>query len=137
MSKGKRYGDEPKLNYKKVFAVAIACVVIVMCIIMLKKVLTKAKNTKPIEIINYFTLYEDEKWGILGSNGEKVIEPMYSELLVVIDKNKDIFLCTYDVNEEDGTYKTKVINKNNEEIFTEYEKVEALENFDEVRKYVV
>lgn len=133
MSKGRRYSGEAKLNLKKVFAVLIAFVVLIMGIIMLKKVLTKAKNTKPLEINNYFALYKDNKWGILGSNGEAVIEPMYQEMPIVIDKNKDVFLCTYDIDDIQNTYKTKVVNSKNEEIFTEYEKVEALENYDEAQ----
>ncbi len=131
MSKGKRYDGETKLNLKKVFAVIIAFVVIIMAIIMLVKVLTKAKNTKSIDIVNYFALYNEQKWGILGSNGEIVVEPMYQEMPIVIDSSKDVFLITYDINEEEGTYKTKAINKNNEEIFTNYDKIEALENYDE------
>ena len=130
MSKGKRYDKEAKLNYQKVFAVIIAFVVIIMAIIIIKNIITKAKSTKPLEIADYVAFYKDEKWGILGSNGEIVIEPMYQEMIIVVDKSKDVFLCTYDINEEDGTYKTKVINKNNEEIFVGYEKVEALENYD-------
>ena len=131
MSKGRRYNGEAQLNLKKVFAVLIAFIVFIMAIIMLKNVLTKAKNTKPLEIINYFALYKDDKWGILGSNGETVIEPMYQEMPIVIDSSKDIFLCTYDIDEIQNTYRTKVINSKNEEIWTNYSKVEALENYDE------
>ena len=130
MGKGKRYDNEPKLNYTKVFAVAIAIIVLIIAIIAIKNILTKAKNTKPLEIKNYFAVYQDEKWGILGSDGEMVIEPMYQEMPIVIDSSKDIFLCTYDINEEEGTYKTKVINSKNEEIWTKYDKVESLENYD-------
>ena len=130
MSRGKRYDSEAKLNYKKVFAVIIAIVVLIMAIIMIKNILTKAKNTKTVEVVNYFALYEDEKWGVLGTNGTKVIEPMYQEMPIIIDEEKDIFLCTYDVNSETGEYKTKVLNSKNEEIFTNYNKVEALENYD-------
>ena len=130
MSKGKRYNEEESLNLKKVFAVIIAIIVVIMAIIMLKNILTKAKNTKPVEAINYYALYQDEKWGIIGTNGEIVINPMYQEIPIVIDKSKDLFLFTYDINEEDGTYKTKVVNKNNEQILTNYDKVEALENYD-------
>ena len=131
MSKGKRYENQRKINLKKVFAVMMAFFVIIIAIIMVKNVLSKAKNTKTIETINYFALYEDEKWGILGSNGQIVIEPMYQEMPIVIDKEKDIFLCTYDINENEKTYKTKAINSKNEEILTEFDKVEALENYDE------
>lgn len=130
MSRGRRYDNEAKLNYKKVFAVVIALIVLIMAVIAIKNILTKAKNTKPLEKINYFALYQDEKWGILGSNGELVIEPMYQEMPIVIDNSKDVFLCTYDIDESTGTYKTKAINKNNEEIWTNYDKIEALENYD-------
>ena len=130
MSRGKRYDTEAKLNYKKVFAVVIAIVVIIISIIAIKKLLTKAKNTKTVETISYFALYSDDKWGILGSNGETIINPMYQEMPIVIDSSKDVFLCTYDINEEKNTYKTKVVNSKNEEIFTNYDKVEALENYD-------
>ena len=130
MSRGKRYDTEAKLNYKKVFAVVIAIVVIIISIIAIQKLLTKAKNTKTVETVSYFALYSDNKWGIIGSNGETIINPMYQEMPIVIDSSKDVFLCTYDINEEQNTYKTKVVNSKNEEIFTNYDKVEALENYD-------
>ena len=130
MSKGKRYDDEERLNLKKVFAVIIAIVVIIIAGIMIKKLLTKAKNTKPVEALNYYALYQDNKWGIVGTDGQIVITPMYQEIPIVVDKEKDVFLFTYDINEEDGTYKTKVVNKNNEEIWSDYDKIEALENYD-------
>ena len=54
MSKGRRYDREAKLNYKKVFAVIIAIIVIIIAIIAIKKLFTKAKNTKTIEKnVNY------------------------------------------------------------------------------------
>ena len=133
MSSGKRYSNEPKLNYKKVLAVIIAMIVIIIAIIAIRNILTKAKNTKPVQLLNYFALYQEGKWGILGSNGEIVIEPMYQEMIIVVDKTKDVFLCTYDIDEENGTYKTKVINSKNEALWTNYEKIEALENYDEAQ----
>ena len=131
MSKGRRYDNEAKLNYKKVFAVIIAIIVIIIAIIAIKKLFTKAKNTKTIEKTDYFALYSENKWGVIDSKGENIIYPTYQEMPIIIDKSKDIFLCTYDVNEEDGTYKTKALNSKNEEILTNYDKIEALENYDE------
>lgn len=131
MSRGKRYSGEGKLNYKKVFAVIIAFIVIIVAIITIKNILSKAKNTNQAKATNYFALYKDEKWGVIGSNGEIVVEPSYQEMIIIVDSSKDVFLCTYDINEQDGSYKTKVINKTGEEIFTEFDKVEALENYDE------
>ena len=131
MSKGKRYSGEEKLNYKKVLAVVIAIIVVIMCIVIIKNIVSKGSNSKDgKQETDYYALYENNLWGIVNSNGEKIIEPMYQEMLVVVDESKDVFLCTYDVNEEDGTYKTKVVNNKNEMIFTGYNKVEALENID-------
>lgn len=130
MSKGKRYNGKKKINIKKVFAVAIALIVIIIVGIMIRKLLITAKNTKPVEATKYYALYQDNKWGIIGTNGEIIISPMYQEIPIVVDKEKDIFLFTYDINEEEGTYKTKVVNKNNEELWTSYDKIEALENYD-------
>ena len=52
-------------------------------------------------------------------------------MIVVPNSKKDVFLCTYDVNYDDGTYKTKALNSKNEEIFTENEQIEAVSCVDE------
>lgn len=129
MSKGKRYESEGKLNYQKVFAVIIAILVIIMCIFIVNKVLKQREDIQ--KEYEYFALYSANKWGIINQEGETVIQPSYQEMIVVPDEKKDVFICTYNVNEETGEYKTKAINSKNEEIFTKYEQIEALENIDE------
>ena len=52
-------------------------------------------------------------------------------MIVIPNSKNDVFICTYDVNYSTGDYKTKVLNKKNEEIFKNYEKVEAISNKDE------
>ena len=42
MSRGRRYDENAKLNYTKVFAVIVAFIVLVVAIITLKNILTKA-----------------------------------------------------------------------------------------------
>jgi len=129
MSRGKRYDPDAKLNYQKVFAVVIAIAVVIMFIFIIKNVLSeREKITKDYE---YFALYAANKWGVINQDGEQVITPSYQEMIVIPNKEKDIFICTYNVNEQSGTYKTKVLNSKNEEILTEYEQVEAFENIDE------
>ena len=131
MSKGKRY-DEPKINIKKVFAVIILFVVIIMCIVMLKGILAgEEEKQENITSIDYFAAYNNNKWGVINSNGDIVIDPSYAEMIIVPNSKKDIFLCTFDVNYDDGTYKTKALNGKNEEIFTSYEQIEAITNIDE------
>lgn len=130
MSRGKRYNDEPKLNVKKVIAVIILLAVIIMFVFAIQKIL-KTNSGEQITSTNYFTVYTNEKWGVINSKGEIVIEPQYNEIIVIPDNTKPVFICTYDVNYENNTYKTKVLNEKNKEIFKEYEKVEPIYNYDE------
>ena len=131
MSRGKRFDEsESKLNIKKVFAVIIAIIVIIMFIFIIKNLLTKDKNSGKITSSTYFTVFKDNKWGVIDSNGDTVIDPSYKEMIVVPNNKSAVFICTYDVNYETGEYKTKVLNQKNEEIFTEYDKVEAIQNKD-------
>ena len=132
MSRGRRYDDEPKLNLKKVFAVIILFVVIIMCIVMLKGILSDDKEQENVVTsIDYFAAYQNNKWGVIDSNENIVIDPSYAEMIVVPNSKDDVFLCTFDVNYDDGTYKTKALNSKNQEIFTNYEQIEAISNVDE------
>ena len=130
MSRGRRY-EEPKLNMKKVFAVIVAIIVIIMCIVMLKGILSKDTEQGKIVSKDYFASYQNSKWGVIDSNGDNVIDPSYAEMIIVPNSKNDVFLCTYDVDYDDNTYKTKALNSENKEIFTEYDYVEAISNKDE------
>jgi len=130
MSKGKRYDDEPKLNLKKVFGTIITIAVIIMIIISINKILDKKVSEISTEKVQYFSTYLDGKWGIINSNGTTIIENTYDEMITIPNNEKPVFVCVYDVNEQTGEYKTKVINDKNENLFTQYEKVEIVENYD-------
>ncbi|MBQ9659433.1 MAG: WG repeat-containing protein [Clostridia bacterium] len=127
-NRGRRYEEEPKLNYTKVFAVLIAIVVIITFILAIKNILSN--DVADNKVTGYFALYTENKWGVIDSKGDAIIPAQYAEMIIVPDSTQDIFLCTYDINSETGEYKTKALNKKNEEIFTEYEQIEAVENFD-------
>lgn len=130
MSRGKRY-EEPKLNMKKVFAVVVAIAVMIMCIYMIKGILTKDKEQGKIASKDYFAAYKDNKWGVIDSNGNIVIDPSYEEMIMVPNSKNDVFLCTYEIDYDNETYKTKALNSKNEEIFQDYEQIEAIQNQDE------
>lgn len=129
MGKGKRY-DEPKLNMKKVFGTIITIIVIIMIIITINKILSKEAEKIPTEEITYFSAYVDGKWGVINNKGETIIDITYDEMVIIPNPTKPVFICIYDVNEQTGEYKTKAINEKQEELFTEYDRVEAIENFD-------
>ncbi len=131
MSRGRRYDNEPRLNIKKVVATIVAIVVVIMFVISIKKLLSNMKRTKEVSIAEtFFPVYTNEKWGVMDNAGKMIIHNTYDEMVVVPDKNKDLFICMYDVDYEKEEYRTKVINKNGEEILTNYEKVQAIENSD-------
>ena len=128
-SRGKRYTSDSKLNYGKVLAVIIAVVVLIMFGMTIKHLLSY-DITDFMGKKEYFAVYSENKWGVINSAGATVIAPSYAEMLVIPNSAEDVFLCVYDINEETGTYKTKVLNSKNKEIFTDYVQVEALENYD-------
>lgn len=129
MSRGKRYDNEAKINIKKVFAVIIVIFVIIMFVLVIRTLLLKSKEAK-VTNENYFTAYLNNAYGVIDEEGKTIIEPAYAEYIVIPNIKKDIFICTYDVNYGTSTYKTKALNKKSEEILTEYEQIEALENYD-------
>lgn len=131
-SKGRRYNRyaEPKLNMKKVLGVIVAILVIIMVIVSIVNVIKNGEDKKKVKSYSYYTVYENGKFGVINNEGETVINPEYTEIGLIPNKDVPMFICTYDLNDQDGTYKTKVINQKNEEIFKEYSKVEAIDNFD-------
>lgn len=132
MGRGRRYSDEKRLNIKKVFAVIIAILVIVMFFIVISKLLTtNGKAGEKSFILAYYSIYKDGKWGVIDTRGKQIIAPTYDEMIVIPDNSKPVFICTYNVNYENETYSSKVLNEKNKEIYTNYSNVEAIYNKDE------
>lgn len=130
MERGRRYYDEPKLNIKKVIAVIIAVLVIVMFVFALKKLIKDEKTSDGPISKAYFPVYTNGKWGVINNFGDVIIEPSYEEYIIIPNNEKDIFICTYEVNYDKNTYKTKVINSKGDETITGYELVQPIYNND-------
>ena len=65
----------------------------------------------------YYSAFTNNKWGIIDSSGNTVITPSYDEMVVVPNKDKAVFIVTYDVDYTNGTYKTKAVNEKIAQIF--------------------
>ena len=129
--KGRRYDEGRKLNIKKVIALIVAIIVIIMVCVSLKHLFSKGKEslTKDVSTLTtYISIFENDKWGVIDNKGNKIIEPTYDEMIVIPNKNEDVFVCTYDVDYTTGTYKTKVLNEKGKVILDEYSNIEAFEN---------
>ncbi len=131
--RGRRYDDEPKLNLKKVFAVIVAIAVVIMFMVGIKTLLTQTEEIeeKVTTITTYYPVYTNEKWGVIDGNGKIIIEPTYTEMITIPDSKVDLFITMSNVDYENNTYKTTVINSKNETKFTQYDLVEAIENIDD------
>jgi len=128
--RGKRYEQESKLNLKKVMAVIIAIAVFIMFIVAIKTLLSETNDETKTTVTSYYPVYTNEKWGVIDQTGKIVIEPSYVEMITIPDSKTDLFICVYDVDYTTGTYKTKVLDKKNNEKFSNYDLVEVIENTD-------
>lgn len=131
MSRGRRYSNEPKLNIKKVIAVILVIVVIFMFIIAIKKLLNSDNTNDNITTTAYFSLFSNEKWGVIDNKGKIIIEPQYEEMVLIPNNNEDVFICTENIDYNNNEYTTKVLNSKNKEILSQYDKVLPIENYDE------
>ena len=67
---------------------------------------------------NYFIIKQSNKYGVIETKGNVVIEPVYDEVIIP-NPERDIFVCYKD--------NTPIcLNSKNEPIFTEYDQVEPI-----------
>lgn len=89
--RARRYDDYSKLNVKKVIAVIVFVLVIVMFFIGIKFLLNNNSRSTSgrVETLGYYTAYDNGKWGVINSYGEMILEPQYDEMIIIPDNNKD------------------------------------------------
>lgn len=71
-----------------------------------------------IEKYNYFVLQENEKYGVIDTDGNTIIDAKFDNVKLP-NPSKDIFVC-YDGEN------TKVLNSNNSEILSQYSNLEPI-----------
>ncbi len=132
MSRGRRFDGEPKLNVKKVVVVLLSLILIILMVALMINFLKKDKKTSKTKNItnSYQLVFTNNKWGIINSKGEFVINPTYNEMLTIPDSTKAIFIYQTNVDYTNGTYKSKAINDKSEVLFSGYDSVEAIQNID-------
>ena len=130
-ARAKRYDNERKINKKKVAAVIIAILVIMMFVIGIRELIKeRPKTNEKVFTLGYYTIYQNEKWGVIDTKGNIIITPQYEEMIIIPDNSKPVFLCMENVDYTANTYTTKVLNEKNEKIFADYDKVEVIYNND-------
>lgn len=71
-----------------------------------------------IENYQYFILRQEGNYGVIDKNGDIVINPEYTNI-VIPNPEKAVFICYNDEN-------TKVLNQNQEQIYTEYSNIQPI-----------
>lgn len=131
MSKGRRYdGGEPKLNIKKVIAAILVLAVIIMAVVLLIKNTKTQKVDSKNTANGYMLVYTEGKWGVINGKGDFVIRPTYDEMITIPDSTKPVFIYQENVNLENGTFDSYAMDANSKKLFTNYDKVEAIQNID-------
>ena len=128
-NRGRRYEKTGKLNIKKVIATILTIVVFIMIIVSIVRLLSKETPRKDVSSLQtFFTAYEDGKWGVINNKGETIIRPEYSDMIVIPNKLVPLFICTYDDNYDNESYKTKILDDTGTEILFTYDNVMPIEN---------
>ena len=128
-NRGRRYDNTGKLNIKKVIATLLALIVFVMIIVSIVRLLSKEAPPKEVSTLqSYFSSYENGKWGVIGNTGETVINPEFTDMIIIPNKLVPLFICTYDDNYDSESYKTKILDDTGTEILFTYDNVMPIEN---------
>ena len=112
---------------KKKYIVMIVIVLLIIIAIagwFIYRQIEKNGREYEIEKINvqdyaYSILRQEGKYGVINNSGDVVINPTYTNVIIP-NPQKAVFIC-YDENNT-----TKVLNQNNEQIFSEYAQLQPI-----------
>ena len=118
---------------KKICVISVIILLLIIIVLISVKIKNNIKISKRnyfIESIEtsefkYFITNENSHVGVIDCNGNQIIEPIYDNIIIP-NPTKDVFACIYNYNSFYKTYEVKIINSNNEELFTNYERVEPI-----------
>lgn len=103
-----------------IILVVTIIILFVLGVILIQNV-KKGNREYKIEKVNqynYFVLREENRYGVIDTSGNKIVEPQY-ENVIIPNPEKPVFICY-----EGDT--TKVLNEKSKEILTQYEGIEPL-----------
>lgn len=104
-------------NILKLTIILIIIVIVAVCIYFgINKSNSLDVTANRVIEYNFYKYYNGEKFGVIDKNGNILIEANYQDIVIPNPKHAIIFLLENDEIK-------KVVNENNEEIFTQYEKV--------------
>ena len=69
---------------KKIILAICAIIIVALAIIFIRKTINNKYNyeIEKIEQYQYFIFKENEKYGVIDKNAQKIIEPQYTEVII-------------------------------------------------------
>ena len=116
---------------KKIRWIIIGIVAVIIIAISIMAIINEVQLHYKVEEISeykYFTLEQNQKYGVIDRNGNIVIEAEYGAVQIP-NPSKDIFICIKEYNQDTKEYATVVYNGKKEEILSNYNNVQAVAIF--------
>ena len=113
---------------KKIRWIIIGIVAVIIIAISIMAIINEVQLHYKVEEIseyNYFTLEQNQKYGVIDRNGNIVIEAEY-EAVQIPNPSKAIFVCVKEYNENTKEYETVVYNEKKEVLFSNYKNVQSI-----------
>lgn len=103
----------------------VAVIIIAISIMAIINEVQLHYKVEEISEYNYFTLEQNQKYGVIDKNGNIVIEAEY-EAVQIPNPSKAIFVCVKEYNENTKEYETVVYNEKKEVLFSNYKNVQSI-----------
>lgn len=113
---------------KKIRWIIIGIVAVIVIAISIMAIINEVQLHYKVEEIseyNYFTLEQNQKYGVIDRNGNIVIEAEY-EAVQIPNPSKAIFVCVKEYNENTKEYETVVYNEKKEVLLPNYKNIQAI-----------
>ena len=113
---------------KKIRWIIIGIVAVIIIAISIMAIINEVQLHYKVEEIseyNYFTLEQNQKYGVIDKKGNIVIEAEY-EAVQIPNPSKAIFVCVKKYNENTKEYETVVYNEKKEVLFSNYKNVQSI-----------
>lgn len=114
---------EKKKSKKSIIVLLIILAIVSIVGFIYYKIATdKSYEIEEITQFSYFKLYENEKYGVIDTKGNILVEPKY-DMITIPNPSKAVFIGQFHYDSQKGEYQTEVINDKNETILTQYVQV--------------
>lgn len=110
--------DFIKNNKIKFLITIILLIFCVSCVFLFSNIKKKEYSITEVLEYKYYVLNKDDKYGVIDTSGNTVIEPKYDNIKIP-NPEKPIFIC-------ESVDKTIVLNERKEQLFNDYDEVKAI-----------